>query len=84
MLVLRRWLLSVAANISRQWSSHELSEPLDRKRFVTRAIVPDGTDAPAVADPITDYVPSARPGGRAPHVFFERDGKKTSTIDVDA
>ena len=50
--------------------------------YTSRAVVPDGTDAPAVANPITDYVPSARPGGRAPHVFFERDGQRMSTIDV--
>jgi len=50
--------------------------------YASRAIVPDGTKAPVIANPITDYVPSARPGGRAPHVFFERDGQKLSTIDV--
>src|SRR6185369_4133715 len=33
-------------------------------------------------DPVTDYVPSARPGGRAPHVSFERDGQQLSTINV--
>ncbi len=46
------------------------------------AVVPDGTDAPHVANPVTDYVPSARPGARAPHVFFQYEGKKLSTIDV--
>jgi hypothetical protein len=50
--------------------------------YVSSAIVPDGTEAPRVNDPVTDYVPSARPGGRAPHVYFERDGQQTSTIDV--
>ncbi|HKD76669.1 MAG TPA: FAD-dependent monooxygenase, partial [Ktedonobacterales bacterium] len=42
--------------------------------YTSRAIVPDGTEAPHVADPVTDYVPSARPGARAPHVFFQRAG----------
>jgi hypothetical protein len=50
--------------------------------YASRAVVPDGTDAPDVANAVTDYVPSARPGGRAPHVFFERDGSRTSTIDL--
>lgn len=50
--------------------------------YASRAIVPDGTDAPSVANPITDYAPSARPGGRAPHVFFGHDGSRTSTIDI--
>lgn len=50
--------------------------------YTSRAVVPDGTDAPQVANAVTDYVPSARPGGRAPHVFFERGGSRASTIDV--
>lgn len=50
--------------------------------YVSRAIVPDGSDRPHVANPVTDYVPAARPGGRAPHVFFERDGERASTIDI--
>jgi putative polyketide hydroxylase len=48
----------------------------------SRAVVPDGSLPPAVADAVTEYVPSARPGARAPHVFFPHDGKKVSTIDV--
>jgi putative polyketide hydroxylase len=44
--------------------------------------VPDGSAPPAIADAATEYVPSARPGARAPHVFFAHDGKQVSTIDV--
>jgi hypothetical protein len=50
--------------------------------YVSSAIVPDGSEPPHVDDPVTDYVPSARPGGRAPHVSFEHDGQQMSTIDV--
>jgi putative polyketide hydroxylase len=50
--------------------------------YQSSAIVPDGTAAPTVANPITDYVPSARPGGRAPHVWLERQGERLSTIDL--
>src|SRR5262249_49086924 len=50
--------------------------------YGSRAVVPDGTDAPHVANPVTDYVPSARPGARAPHVFFQHEGRKLSTIDI--
>jgi 2-polyprenyl-6-methoxyphenol hydroxylase-like FAD-dependent oxidoreductase len=50
--------------------------------YVSSAVIPDGSQAPHVDDPVTDYVPSARPGGRAPHVFFEREGQQMSTIDV--
>lgn len=45
-------------------------------------IVPDGTPRLEVANPITDYVQTARPGNRAPHVWLERDGIPTSTLDL--
>ena len=50
--------------------------------YASRAIVPDGTAPPQLANPITDYVPSARPGARAPHAAFHHDGKELSTINV--
>jgi putative polyketide hydroxylase len=50
--------------------------------YSSGAVVPDGTDAPHVANPVTDYVSSARPGARAPHVFFQHEGRKLSTIDI--
>src|SRR5262249_29912744 len=50
--------------------------------YVSSAIVPDGSAAPYVANPVTEYVPSARPGHRAPHVFFERNGERVATIDI--
>jgi hypothetical protein len=50
--------------------------------YQSSAVVPDGTAPPTVANPITDYVPSARPGGRAPHVWLEREGERLSTIDL--
>jgi 2-polyprenyl-6-methoxyphenol hydroxylase-like FAD-dependent oxidoreductase len=46
------------------------------------AVVPDGTPPPAVANPVTDYVPVARPGSRAPHVWLERGGQPVSTMDL--
>jgi putative polyketide hydroxylase len=49
--------------------------------YTSSAVVPDGTPAPALANPVTDYVPSARPGARAPHVWLERGGVRVSTID---
>jgi 2-polyprenyl-6-methoxyphenol hydroxylase-like FAD-dependent oxidoreductase len=50
--------------------------------YASAAVIPDGTALPHVADPITEYLPCARPGGRAPHVWLERDGKRVSTIDL--
>jgi putative polyketide hydroxylase len=50
--------------------------------YTSTAVVPDGTNAPYVANPVTDYVPSARPGGRAPHIWLEGNGTRSSTIDL--
>jgi putative polyketide hydroxylase len=50
--------------------------------YTSSALVPDGTPPPALANPVTDYVPSARPGARAPHVWLERNGVRLSTIDL--
>ena len=50
--------------------------------YESAAIVPDGTNAPEVPDAIHDYVPTARPGHRAPHVWIEDEGRRTSTLDL--
>jgi putative polyketide hydroxylase len=50
--------------------------------YDSRAIVPDGSPPPRVSNPVTDYVPTARPGARAPHVWLERDGTRLSTLDL--
>ena len=44
--------------------------------YESAAVVPDGTEPPEVEDEVIDYVPSGRPGHRAPHVWLERDGKR--------
>jgi putative polyketide hydroxylase len=50
--------------------------------YASAAVIPDGTPVANIADPVTQYVPSARPGCRAPHVWLERDGARISTIDL--
>jgi putative polyketide hydroxylase len=50
--------------------------------YESAALVPDGTALPEVANPITDHVPAARPGSRAPHVWLERNGARLSTVDL--
>jgi 2-polyprenyl-6-methoxyphenol hydroxylase-like FAD-dependent oxidoreductase len=50
--------------------------------YGSTAVVPDGSAPPAPANPVTDYIPSARPGRRAPHVWLARDGARVSTIDL--
>ena len=46
------------------------------------ALVPDGTAPPEVADPVIDYVPTARPGHRAPHLRLEHNRREISTLDL--
>src|SRR4051812_36707926 len=50
--------------------------------YQSSAVIPDGSPPPVIADPVTQYVPSARPGSRAPHVWLERHGERVSTIDL--
>ena len=50
-------------------------------RYVSDAVVPDG-QAEAVGGDVQEYVPSASPGCRAPHVWLERNGTRSSTVDL--
>lgn len=51
-------------------------------RYQSLAVVPDGSNPPEVSDLVTEYVPSAHPGCRAPHVWLENKGERISTIDL--
>lgn len=46
------------------------------------AVVPDGTGPPHLDDPVSDYVPNARPGSRAPHWWLEGRMGGPSSIDL--
>jgi putative polyketide hydroxylase len=50
--------------------------------YASMAVVPDGTPPQAPDDPVTEYLPSARPGCRAPHVWLKRGNERISTIDL--
>jgi 2-polyprenyl-6-methoxyphenol hydroxylase-like FAD-dependent oxidoreductase len=50
--------------------------------YESTAVVPDGTAPMAIDDPVTEYLPSARPGSRAPHVWLKRGNAQISTIDL--
>lgn len=50
--------------------------------YDSRAVIPDGTAPLERADPVADYVPTARPGHRAPHVWLDRNGERISTLDL--
>jgi len=46
------------------------------------AVVPDGSPPPARANPVREFVPTSRPGARLPHAWVERDGIRTSILDL--
>jgi putative polyketide hydroxylase len=50
--------------------------------YESMAVVPDGTPPAAIDDPVTEYLPSARPGSRAPHVWLKRGNEQISTVDL--
>ena len=50
--------------------------------YDSKAIVTDGTALPTVADAYSDYVPTARPGCRAPHAWLGRADASLSTLDL--
>ena len=49
--------------------------------YDSTAIVPDGTPERIFADPVNDYVASARPGNRAPHYWLD-EAQTSSTVDL--
>ncbi len=51
-------------------------------RYAEGAFLPDGTPASEEADPVNDYTPSGRPGGRAPHLAIRRNGAVCSALDL--
>ena len=53
-----------------------------RRRYASSAVVADGTSPPPVADSYADYVQTATPGCRAPHVWLGRPDAQLSTLDL--
>lgn len=51
-------------------------------RYEDGAVASDGTTPPPVANPMADYVQNGCPGGRAPHLWVQRDGERVSTLDA--
>ncbi len=46
------------------------------------AYITDNAPAPERADPVVDYVPTAKPGYRAPHIWLRDGERRLSTIDL--
>lgn len=49
--------------------------------YESSAVIPDGSLPPFVDDLVGDYVPTARPGHRAPHLWLD-DAHELSTLDL--
>ena len=45
-------------------------------------VLDDGSVPASPEDPARDYLPSTRPGGRLPHAWVTRDGRRVSTLDL--
>lgn len=50
--------------------------------YASSAVVADGTSPPPVADSYSDYVQTATPGCRAPHVWLGQPDAQLSTLDL--
>jgi len=50
--------------------------------YESSAVIPDGTQLPAVANSVVEYVPTARPGSRAPHMWLQKGNQQISTLDL--
>ena len=52
--------------------------------YQSDAVVADASAPPRLGDPAREYVATARPGQRAPHVELRRDGAAISSLDLFA
>ncbi|GIM98949.1 FAD-dependent monooxygenase [Planomonospora venezuelensis] len=74
--------LSMAEAIRRQADRRSSEGLVLGHHYDSDAVVPDGTPPPAAEDPYRDYVPTARPGHRAPHVWLAGGNGRISTLDL--
>ncbi|MER5450367.1 FAD-dependent monooxygenase [Streptomyces sp. NPDC002764] len=52
--------------------------------YETGALVPDGTPAPKLRDPLRDYVPTTRPGHHLPHAWLDHGASRESVHQLIA
>jgi len=50
--------------------------------YHSSAVISDGSEAPQTVNPVTDYLPTATPGSRAPHLWIELGTERCSTLDL--
>jgi 2,4-dichlorophenol 6-monooxygenase len=46
------------------------------------ALVADGSEKPALENPVREFAPSSRPGSRLPHGWLSAGGRRVSTLDL--
>jgi 2,4-dichlorophenol 6-monooxygenase len=73
---------NVGAAIARQAEHFDMLGLQLGFAYEAGAIVPDGTDRPAVGNTVREFVPNARPGARLPHAWVRGDGGVRSTLDL--
>lgn len=76
-----------AANVAAGSGGQRVEQFSNRGRVLgvsydSAAVIPDGTPPPQVDNPVTDYVPTARPGSRAPHLWLWRGDQRLSALDL--
>jgi 2-polyprenyl-6-methoxyphenol hydroxylase-like FAD-dependent oxidoreductase len=77
----------VAQNIAAEPGDIRLEQFSNRGRVLgisydSSAVIPDGTHLPTVVNPIIEYVPTARPGSRAPHMCLKKGDQQISMLDL--
>jgi 2-polyprenyl-6-methoxyphenol hydroxylase-like FAD-dependent oxidoreductase len=77
----------VARNVAAGPGAPRLEQFSNRGRvlgvsYESSAVIPDGAQLPAVRNPVVDYVPTARPGSRAPHIWLRRGDQRISALDL--
>lgn len=50
--------------------------------YTEGALVPDGSQALAINNPVRDYVASSRPGARLPHAWLKSGSARVSSLDL--
>jgi 2-polyprenyl-6-methoxyphenol hydroxylase-like FAD-dependent oxidoreductase len=73
---------SVAAAIANQAEHFDMLGLQLGYAYTEGALVPDGSEALQLDNPVRDYVASSRPGARLPHAWLERDGQRVSSLDL--
>ena len=76
----RKKLREAIANKVYEFDAHGVEM---NQRYVSEAVVPDGSPAPAFTeDPELYYQATTWPGARLPHVWLEKDRKAISALDL--